>query len=312
MQTYKDANGNIKVAIVENPYAQPHPERPAMGMKFELSEGPKTLETGGLDGILADLGCNLEELSIVKLTPEEEEQFGLWTKLGYANGHLGRFVAATQKNGYFTIGLLANCPSLLGMLAGLQHSSGLKPLRVGLVWIDAHADFNTPETSDNGLIGSMPVAVSTGLCLHRLRLRAGLDPPLPTKYIAMTGLRKVNPYEQELIDQSDMEFLSTDDIKNVSENIGHQMKRLSQLTDIIYIHVDMDVLNPAEVPGFNSPVPGGPTSHELSAALTTMFRYEKASAIGIASTPYKNDKDNVARNAAYRLIEGAIKGIKSR
>ena len=90
------------------------------------------------------------------------------------------------------------------------------------------------------------------------------------------------------------------------------MERLSTLTDVIYVHVDADVLNPEEIPGFNFPVPGGPTSEQLAAALAVIFRYEKTAAIGIASTPYKNDNDGVALNAAYRLIEGAINGLKAR
>ena len=87
---------------------------------------------------------------------------------------------------------------------------------------------------------------------------------------------------------------------------------MSRLTDIIYVHIDLDVLDPEEVSGFNFPEPGGPTSQELGDALTVMFKYEKAAALGIASTPYKNDKDNIARNAAYRLIEGAVKGLHQR
>jgi arginase len=200
----------------------------------------------------------------------------------------------------------------MGMLAGLQRCAGGKPLKVGLVWLDAHGDFNTPETSLSGLLGGMPVAVSAGLCLTRLRLKAGLDPALPTKYIVMGGLRNVYPYEQELLDRSDVEFLSTEDIITLSEKIDLQMERLSRLTDIIYVHVDMDIINPEEVGGANFPVPGGPTSYELGAALQKMFRWQKASAFGVASTPYKDDKEGLNKNAAYRLIEGVIKGIKER
>lgn len=312
MQTYKDINDMIKVAIVENPYAHEVLEAPGFGVGIELSGGPKYLEAGGLKEKLDYWGCTLKDGSIVQLTPEEKKQYGLWQKIGLANGYLGRLVAANIKNGYFTIGLLAFCTSLMGMLSGLQHSDGWKPLRIGLVWIDSHSDFNTPETSLSGLLGEMPVAISSGLCLHRLRLQAMLDPPLPTKYIVMACLRNIHPFEQELLDRSDIEHLSEDDIKNCSENINIQIQRLSQLTDIIYIHVDLDVLDPEEVPGFGLPEPGGPTSQELADALTMMFKYEKTAAFGIASTPYKNDKDGVALNAAYRLIEGAIKGVKER
>jgi len=200
----------------------------------------------------------------------------------------------------------------MGMLAGLQHCAGWKPLRVGLVWLDAHGDFNTPETSGTGLMGGMPVAVSAGLCLTRIRLKAGLDPALPTRYIVMGGLRSVNPHQQALIDRSDLEFLSTEDLITLSENIDLQMARLSRLTDIIYVHVDMDILNPEELEGSNFPATGGPTSHELSAALARMFRWEKASAFGVASTPYGDEYEEQNIAAAYRLIEGVVQGIKAR
>jgi arginase family enzyme len=91
------------------------------------------------------------------------------------------------------------------------------------------------------------------------------------------------------------------------------MKRLSSLADIIYVHVDMDVLDPPEVAGHPLTVPGGPTSLELAAALTAMFRYEKAAAFGVASTPSGDaDRDGRSRQAAYNLILGALEGVKRR
>ena len=69
----------------------------------------------------------------------------------------------------------------------------------------------------------------------------------------------------------------------------------------------MDVLDPAEVTGHSLAVADGPTSHELAAALTEMFKYEKTAAIGIASTPYgENDRGGLSRQAAYRLIQAAV------
>jgi arginase len=296
----------LSVAIVKNPYTGNYP----LGVDF--SEGPSLLETGGLRERLAALGCSVKRVSSAELTGEENQQRGCWNRLGLALGHIRDLVSANQQEGLFTIGLWASCNSLTGMLAGLQHSAGRQPRKVGLVWLDAHGDYNTPETSMSGLLGGMPVAVAAGHCLSRLRLRAGLDPPLPTRYIVMGGLRHVYPYERELMDRSQLEFLSTEDLTTLSPAIDAQMERLSRLTDIIYVHVDQDILNPDEVPGFNFPEPGGPTSRELAAGLRTMFRHEKAAAFGVASTPYKNDTDGRARNAAYCLIEGAVQGVLDR
>jgi len=314
LSAQKYTEGKIKVFIVKN-----------------RTEGPAILERSGFKEMLTDLGCEIVKVSTVQLTPEEDRQYGEWNQDALESKHIGNLIAENREGEYFTIGLLTNCTDLLGMLAGLQHlkpgkidkadsrsllSEGLagrKPLRVGLVWIDAHADFNTPETTLSGMLGGMPVAIATGLCLTRLRMKAGLDPALPTKYIVMAGLRDVDPLEQELLDRSQCEFISVNDIRRLSDRIDLQMERLSQLTEIIYVHIDMDVLDPSEVQGHSLTVPEGPTSKELAAALEMMFQHPKAGAIGIASMPYgERDKDLSSLKAAYRLIEGAIKGIKKR
>jgi arginase len=212
------------------------------------------------------------------------------------------------------VGLLANCSALAGMLAGLQHSgSDGRPLRVGLVFIDAHADYNTPETTLSGMLGGMPVALAAGLCLTRMRLKAGLDPALPQRHIVEACVRDTDPLERELLDHSEIRQLSVEDIRKCSDNLHREMKRLSAITDAIYIHVDMDVLDPREVLGHPLTVPGGPTSSELATALAEIFRYEKAAALGVASTPFGDrDKDGVSRRAAYNVIVGAVKGIEQR
>ena len=115
------------------------------------------------------------------------------------------------------------------------------------------------------------------------------------------------------MDRTQVEHITVDDIRERSETIHQQMERLSALVDKIYIHIDMDVLDPDEVAGHPLTVPNGPTSVELAGALREMFRYEKASALGIASTPWgERDTGGLSRKAAYNLIEGAIRGVQDR
>jgi arginase family enzyme len=313
-QQSSKTDGKLNVAIVKN-----------------RSQGPEVMASGGLRPMLAKLDCEILSESMVELTPDEEKQYGDWNRAALENRHLGEWVSRIEGENILVVGLLNNCVDLLGMLAGLQHSTlgggskpdsrslqnqglaGRKPLRVGLIWIDAHADFNTPETTLSGMLGGMPVAIASGLCLTRLRLKTGLDPALPTKYIVMAGLRDVDPLEQELLDRSQCEWISVQDIKERSDNLHHQMKRLSRLTDIIYVHIDMDVLDPGEVAGHPLTAPQGPTSSELAAAIEIFFQYEKAAAIGIASMPFgEKDKKGISLKAAYRLIEGAVKGVQKR
>ena len=299
-------NSRIKVTLVKNPYSGSREEA-------ELSPGPDALEKGGLADVVNRLGCELATTRDARLTPEEDQQYGAWNRMGLANGHLAKIVADALRDRSLPIGLLANCNSLMGMLAGLQHSGpGSRPLKVGLVWIDAHADFNTPETTLSGMLGGMPVAVSTGLCLTRFRLQSGLDPALPFSYVVMVAVRDTDPLEQELVDRHRIAMVSVSEIHPPFAKLDEQMKRLSELTDLIYVHIDMDVLDPAEVSGHPLTVRGGPGSDQLAAALEAIFKYEKAAALGIASYPSQRDQGKISLKAAYKLVEGSIRGVQIR
>jgi arginase len=94
-----------------------------------------------------------------------------------ANAHLARLVSDAAQAQAFPLLLESNCYATLGALAGLQKSAGPRSPRVGMIWIDAHGDCNTPETTLSGMLSGMLVAIATGLCLQRLRKQAGLDPP---------------------------------------------------------------------------------------------------------------------------------------
>lgn len=304
--TAQDASP-LRVAIVKQPYtgARNVPLR---------SDNPDYLEAGGLTARLEARGVALGPVVEVDLTPAEKRQYGEWNKLGLANGHLAEVVSANERERYITVGLLGNCNSLIGMLGGLQHARPDGPPRkVGLIFIDAHGDFNTPETTLSGMLGGMPVAVSTGLALQRLRRKSGLDPAIPTSHVVLGAARDLDPLEADLLEEHDIARLSVDDFRQRSPKLHDTMRRLSDEMDVIYVHIDMDVLDPREVPGHDLAVADGPTSLELAAALTEMFRYEKVAALGVASTPAnERDPDGVSRQAAYNLIDGAIEGVKRR
>ena len=279
----------------------------------EYDEGPKTMEEGGLLGLLADWGCEVVDNRYAKLCEEEEKSYGARYRLGLANNNLADIVAEQIKSDVLSIGLMANCNGLMGMLAGHQRSGPTKkPLRVGLVWIDAHGDFNTPETSLSGMMGGMPVAISTGHCLHHIRRASGLEPPLPTKYVTMVGVRDTDPMEQYRIDTYDISQITVEDIKRLSPAIDMEMDRLSRITDITYVHVDMDILDPEDIPGAGLPVKNGPTADELGEALSVMFEYSSAKGFGIASYPWSRDPERKSLKSVYRLVEGVIEGVKNR
>jgi len=278
-----------------------------------LSQGPEAMEGGGLHEFLEKIECELVESKTAVLTPEEEKEYGAWHRLGIANYHLREIVADQRRRGLFSLGLLSNCNALMGMLAGLQNSGPTKrPLRVGLVWIDAHGDINTPDTTLSGMLGGMPVAVSTGLCLPRLRRKCGLDPALPTRYVTMVGVRDTDPLEQELLDRIEVQHVTVDHVRRLSPVIDLEMERLATLTDRTYVHIDMDALDPEEVSGHGLTVADGPTGKEMAAALKMMVEHPSVAAFGIASYPAGRDPDGRTLKAVYEMIEGVVKGLKNR
>ena len=300
-QRYTGPDGRLRVALAKQPFSP-----------TGVSVGPTTMANGGVQALLTSMGASvkLEESS---LSASEEPEYGGWKRLGMALGHYADLVAANERDGYFTVGLLATCPSMPGLVAGLQHSGPTRDaLRIGMLWLDAHPDFNTPETTRSGSLGGMPVAIATGRALQNMRLDAHLDPALSDRNIVMGGVRLTDPLEQQLLDNSLIEQVSVDDLRNMTPAVFAQLDRLNRQVDKIYIHIDMDVLDPREVAAHVNKVPNGPSSEQLATLFEAIFkRYPKASAIGFATIP-PTDEGGLSIAALNRMIAGAVRGVKAR
>jgi arginase len=133
------------------------------------------------------------------------------------------------------------------------------------------------------------------------------------EHIVWGGVRDLDPLEAERFHEYEVQQFSVEDVRSLSDELRRQMDELARRVDVIYVHIDMDVLDPEEVPGHSLAVRDGPSSRDLAAAMTLMFRNPKTVALGIASTPAGPlDPGGVSRQAALNLIEGAIKGAQSR
>ena len=298
---YIDASGTVRVALSKQPLSP-----------NGRSQGPATMAEGGIQKILEGMGATVR-VEEARLTADEDTEYGGWKRLGMSLGHFADIVSKNERDDYFTVGLLATCPSMPGLVAGLQRSGPTRePIKIGMLWLDAHPDFNTPETTRSGSLGGMPVAVATGRALQVMRLDAKLDPPLPDRHIVMGGVRLTDPLEQHLLDNSMVEQLSVDDLRNLTPAVWEQLDRLDRLTDKIYVHIDMDVLDPREVMGHGNKVPNGPSSEQLAKLFEAIFaKYPKASAIGFATIP-ATDEGGLSIAAVNRMIAGAVRGLQAR
>ena len=304
-RNYFDEDGTMRIAIA----IQSH--RPGSGGKNAL-DGPEVMAEGGIQDMLRNMNATVRTSS-AELSEREKTEYGSWRKMGYANGRLADNVMQNEADGYFTVGFLASCPSSLGMLGGLQQSlTSTDTSSVSILWLDAHADYNTPETTRSGSMGGMPLAIANGLALHQVRRDSKVEPPLPANHIVTAGLRDVDPMEQHLLDLARIQNISVDDIRNLTQNVYDQMDALSAVSDKIYVHIDLDILDASEMPFHNYPTENGPTSYELAALFKDIFqKYPKAAAIGFASIP-ANDPDDLGLKAVNRMVVAAVDGIKIR
>ena len=123
---YIDQSGNVRVALAKQPLSPPGP-----------SKGPATMADGGIQAILKGLGA-VVRVEEARLTPDESLEHGGWKKLGLSLGHFADIVARNERDGYLTVALLATCPSMPGLVAGLQRSGPTRePLKIGMLWLDA-------------------------------------------------------------------------------------------------------------------------------------------------------------------------------
>src|SRR5688572_27662359 len=124
-QRYSTSDGRLRVALAKQPFSP-----------TGISSGPNTMANGGIQQILEGMNVTLR-IDEAALTPSEATEYGGWKRLGMALGHFADIVMKNERDGYFTVGLLATCPSMPGLVAGLQHSGPRRnPLKIGMLWLD--------------------------------------------------------------------------------------------------------------------------------------------------------------------------------
>ncbi|MDF9746789.1 arginase [Natrinema salsiterrestre] len=188
---------------------------------------------------------------------------------------VGDRVAATLADGEFPLVLGGDHSVAIGSLNGSSRGADL-----GVVWFDAHADLNTPETSPSGNVHGMPLAASLGRGAFGETDWAPA-PDLRESSIAYVGLRSIDERERELIRDSDMTAFTMSDIdqRGISAVVEDALAVATDGTDGVHVSLDLDWLDPKEAPGVGTPVRGGVTYREAHAALEALSRRDEADGI---------------------------------
>jgi arginase len=224
--------------------------------------------------------------------------------LGTIGGQIAEEIAAGLKQGKRVVMAGGNCSSLPAMIGGLQTGLG-QTERIGLVWFDAHGDFNTPVITPSGMLGGMPVAVSAGLCYGDWRMASHQEVPLPTDRIIMVDVRNLDPDEKALIDATDVAVVPVD-----GDALKDAVNDLASRVDTIYLHIDLDILDESFVPTHRTKEPNGPDVETTLAAMQTVIDTGKVQAIGMVSVYPNGDGGEIASKAASDLLRESVKRWK--
>jgi arginase len=200
--------------------------------------------------------------------------------------------------GSLPIVLAGSCDAALGVLAGFDHS------RCGVVWIDAHADFNTPESSVSGFLPGMSAAVLAGHCHADLWAQAGDAAPIPEERIVMLGTRDLSPEaERERLEASAIRVVAWRDGEPRAD-VQAALDSLGARVEEVYLHVDNDALDPTVAPGIvDEPVPGGLSLEQLEGAVRAVADRFGIRAATLATYTPDRDQDDRTLRAGLRVME---------
>ncbi len=232
--------------------------------------GPSAIRYAGLKPALEGLGHTVEDRGNVE-TPIAETCTEAEPKLRYidcivpvARRVYGR-VASAMQAGHFPLTLGGDHSLSLGSVRGAARHTSL-----GVIWIDAHADYNTAETTPSGNIHGMPLAALAGFGDPRLVALGDDANPVNVNpaNIAIVGARLLDPGERELLRETGVTVYGTEQIDRIGlyQALGQAIGVASRGTDGIYLSFDLDSLDPLHAPGVGTPVPGGLTYREAHLA----------------------------------------------
>lgn len=201
------------------------------------------------------------------------------------------FVASTSLQGIRPVSIAGDCCTTLGVLAGLQ-KAGLDPM---LLWLDAHGDFNTWETTPSGFLGGMPLAMLVGRGERTMAQAVALR-PFPESRVILCDGRDLDPEEKQALAQSEVHHVV--DARSV---LDHPL-----LANPLYVHFDTDVINPNDAPAMSYRASGGPTLADLRAVFQSLAQTKQIVAVSMTTWTPQLDEDGHSQAICMELLRSLI------
>jgi arginase len=236
--------------------------------------GPSAVRAAGLNRALANLGHEVEDGGNVHVRLAEEQPFGdphakYLREIAATSQEVAQRICETLEAGYFPVSLGGDHSLAIGTQAGVAKFYRDRNQAVGCLWIDAHADMNTPETSPSGNVHGMPFAASLGHGPEALTHILGFAPKLRPEKCVLIGIRDLDARERHLVRDSGVNVFTMREIDELGMRIVMEraITLASKDTAGFVVSFDMDVVDPDEAPGVGTPVRGGITFREAHLAM---------------------------------------------
>jgi arginase len=276
----------VPVCLIDVPFA--------MGDdRHDASDGGRRLIGGGGRELFARRGIACRELRVARRAPFADTASACLA----VHHELAAAVATAAAVGELPIVIAGSCDAATGLLGGLARE------RCGVVWIDAHADFNTPDSTVTGFFPGMALAIVTGHCYAAWWAQIGNAAPVPETHVALFGIRELSPdAERERVERSRILRVAWLD-GQPDGDIDVTVATLADRVEHVYLHIDLDALDPSLAPGIvDKPVPQGLSLPQLDEVLDAVTGTLGLHAVALTTYTPSRDVDGATHATALHVL----------
>jgi len=268
--------------------------------------GPSALRIAGLPERLQNLGYKIIDDGDIIIQIKEKQKVEN-PKLKYldeilkTSKILAKKVEKSLSQNHFPLCIGGDHSMAIGTIAGISSYCIKNKLKLGVIWIDAHADMNTDKTSPSGNIHGMPLAANLGLGNEKLVNFYGVTPKLKPENTALIGVRSIDEFEKKNIKQMNLSVYTMSDVDKLGIHriIARVLKQFQEKVDHIHVSFDLDSVDPALAPGVGTPVPGGLNFRESHLLMESIAECGCMSSLEVTEVnPILDDKNKSAQFAA--------------
>ena len=236
--------------------------------------GPSALRVAGLQSRLKQLGRQVEDIGNISVRQAEEQHYGVknakyLVEIAETCKGLAEIVRKSLEEQLLPLVLGGDHSIAVGTTAGVAAHFQQQAKRIGMLWLDAHGDMNTPETSPSGNVHGMPLAAIMGYGPSELTELAGVKPMVEPRNVSLVGVRDLDARERRLVKESGIHVFTMRDLdeRGMREVMAEALRFAADDTAGVAVSLDMDFVDPADAPGVGTPVRGGVTYREAHLAM---------------------------------------------